>query len=580
MLADYPHDFTPIIPHMSSTEIQQMRNIQTRLEIQLHTALHTAEEIYQITQYQIRALGGGNAMNSDGSSVFIEQALAEWNDAAEGAKERLNQMQGSIFGPSISLFYPDGYLNHLANDINDISSLYDIIGYLVGFPGMIPNPNYVPPPPFMDDPDWVRPNRHENPDWRDWEDDPSNLVARFVIDPSYYWNNDEAGWFNRTTNVRWDECDGSGDKTWGPLIPEMVPGSNPFSQWISCPAPNPPADGTPCSCGEATCEPNLTVPRPQVPNDGRVSAPPLIDDPDWQRPTISIPRYISNPEYNIWLNTPGNFIDIPITHPPTSDRWVVDDSYVWSSGLGEWINRNTGVPHSESSGNPNAGPLIFIPGSPGGTYTVRQPIGTDPPPRMIQDGYDEFPDWDAIPPRIPNTEYMGGGNLRPAIFSGRTLNNFERTLDLSLGAFATVNLEANAMWFQTGPNAMQGMVLQLKGMHTGILGRGKGDLTTLIDVRDPHGEPISEQLKWIDVAEGIVNAQRAQLGAVQNRLEYSRQSTDISSENISAAESRIRDTDMAKEMMRFTAAQVLQQAGISMLAQANQLPSSILQLLQ
>jgi flagellin len=102
----------------------------------------------------------------------------------------------------------------------------------------------------------------------------------------------------------------------------------------------------------------------------------------------------------------------------------------------------------------------------------------------------------------------------------------------------------------------------------------------LIDVRERSGIPISKQLDFIDIAEGIVNGQRAQLGAVQNRLEFTRQSLDISSENLSAAESRIRDTDMAREMMRFTQAQVLQQAGISMLAQANQLPSSILQLLQ
>ena len=127
---------------------------------------------------------------------------------------------------------------------------------------------------------------------------------------------------------------------------------------------------------------------------------------------------------------------------------------------------------------------------------------------------------------------------------------------------------------------MQGMVLQLKGIHTGILGGGRGDLTALIDVRNDSGIPISEQLEIIDIAEGIVNAQRAQLGAVQNRLEFTRQSLDISSENLSSAESRIRDTDMAKEMMRFSASQVLQQAGISMLSQANQLPAAILKLLQ
>ncbi|MCL2199805.1 MAG: hypothetical protein FWB80_12875 [Defluviitaleaceae bacterium] len=160
------------------------------------------------------------------------------------------------------------------------------------------------------------------------------------------------------------------------------------------------------------------------------------------------------------------------------------------------------------------------------------------------------------------------------------VSRLESLLDKALGAFGTVNLEGNAMWFQTGANVMQGTVLQLKGMHTGILGGGRGDLSLLIDARESNGIHISEQLEIIDRAEGIINSQRAQLGAVQNRLEFTRQSVDISSENLSTAESRIRDTDMALEMMRFTQAQVLQQAGIAMLAQANQLPSAILQLLQ
>ena|GEM_PF-652328 len=160
------------------------------------------------------------------------------------------------------------------------------------------------------------------------------------------------------------------------------------------------------------------------------------------------------------------------------------------------------------------------------------------------------------------------------------VSRLENLLDKALFALGTVNLESNAMWFQTGANSHQGTILQLRGMHTGALGGGRGDLTMLIDVRERNGIPISEQLAIIDTAEGIVNGQRAQLGAIQNRLEFTRQSLDVSSENLSAAESRIRDTDMAKEMMRFTAAQVLQQAGISMLAQANQQPSAIMQLLR
>ena len=76
-----------------------------------------------------------------------------------------------------------------------------------------------------------------------------------------------------------------------------------------------------------------------------------------------------------------------------------------------------------------------------------------------------------------------------------------------------------------------------------------------------------------------INIERAQLGALVNRLDYTMRSLDISSENLSDSESRIRDADMAREMMRFTQAQVLQQAGVSMLAQANNMPNNLLQLL-
>lgn len=76
-----------------------------------------------------------------------------------------------------------------------------------------------------------------------------------------------------------------------------------------------------------------------------------------------------------------------------------------------------------------------------------------------------------------------------------------------------------------------------------------------------------------------VSAQRSELGAVQNRLEHTISNLDNASENLSAAESRIRDVDMAREMMEMTRANILSQASQSMLAQANQQPQSVLQLL-
>ena len=83
----------------------------------------------------------------------------------------------------------------------------------------------------------------------------------------------------------------------------------------------------------------------------------------------------------------------------------------------------------------------------------------------------------------------------------------------------------------------------------------------------------------LDKAISAVSGQRADLGAVQNRLQHTINSLSVAAENASAAESRIRDTDMAKEMTSFTRSQILQQAGVSMLAQANQAPQSVLKLL-
>lgn len=90
----------------------------------------------------------------------------------------------------------------------------------------------------------------------------------------------------------------------------------------------------------------------------------------------------------------------------------------------------------------------------------------------------------------------------------------------------------------------------------------------------------NESLGKVKLAINKVSTQRANLGAIQNRLEYTINNLDTTAENMSAANSRIRDTDMAKEMMNYTKMNVLTQAAQAMLAQANQQPQAVLQLLQ
>ena len=87
-------------------------------------------------------------------------------------------------------------------------------------------------------------------------------------------------------------------------------------------------------------------------------------------------------------------------------------------------------------------------------------------------------------------------------------------------------------------------------------------------------------LQAVKEAINTVSTARANLGAVQNRLEYTINNLDTTAENMTSANSRIRDTDMAKEMMNYTKMNVLTQAAQAMLAQANQQPQSVLQLLQ
>lgn len=114
--------------------------------------------------------------------------------------------------------------------------------------------------------------------------------------------------------------------------------------------------------------------------------------------------------------------------------------------------------------------------------------------------------------------------------------------------------------------------LAIADMHVGNLGIGD------IDIGDRDGA--SAAISKITDAINQVSTSRGKLGAIQNRLEHTINNLGVTTENITAAESRIRDVDMAKEMMEFTKNSVLMQSAQAMLAQANQQPQSILQLLQ
>jgi flagellin len=164
--------------------------------------------------------------------------------------------------------------------------------------------------------------------------------------------------------------------------------------------------------------------------------------------------------------------------------------------------------------------------------------------------------------RIASHAQFNGMNLLTGRFARQTGGNF-------------INA---SMWFHIGANIDQRERAYIGTMTAKALGiRDVGDdsimsLETAADANRAIGT-IDEALK-------MMSKQRTDLGAYQTRLEHAVQGLDVGAENLQAAESRIRDADMASEMLRYTTEQVLSQSGTAMLAQANQRAQTVLQLLQ
>lgn len=158
------------------------------------------------------------------------------------------------------------------------------------------------------------------------------------------------------------------------------------------------------------------------------------------------------------------------------------------------------------------------------------------------------------------------GNLR--------LGDFRAIVDKTLIANATNSFTVNgtALEFQIGANKDQTSSLSIGDMRAAALG---------VDSLDVNDQTNAESaIDTIDSAIKLVSDERGKLGAVQNRLEHTINNLETAAENLTAAESRIRDVDMAKEMMEFTKNNIIAQAATAMLAQANQQPQQVLQLLR
>ena len=146
------------------------------------------------------------------------------------------------------------------------------------------------------------------------------------------------------------------------------------------------------------------------------------------------------------------------------------------------------------------------------------------------------------------------------------------------GAFASDSVSGRVMQFQIGANMDQNTRVFIGTMTAQSLGlKGAQGTEDVVSIADP--EAANATLGVIDSALQTVSKQRADLGAYQNRFEMAAKGINIAAENTQAAESRIRDTDMASQMVEFTKNQILTQSGTAMLAQANSQSSNVLGLL-
>jgi flagellin len=152
-------------------------------------------------------------------------------------------------------------------------------------------------------------------------------------------------------------------------------------------------------------------------------------------------------------------------------------------------------------------------------------------------------------------------------------------MNILTGRFARDSTQG-PMQLQVGANVDQSEKIFIGTMTATALGLtgSQGTGNSMISLSSVDGANMA--IASLDSALKSVSKQRADLGAYQNRFEMAAKGIGIASENLQAAESRIRDSDMAQEMVSFTKNQILSQAGTAMIAQANTQPQSVLRLMQ
>jgi flagellin len=174
-----------------------------------------------------------------------------------------------------------------------------------------------------------------------------------------------------------------------------------------------------------------------------------------------------------------------------------------------------------------------------------------------------------------------GNGVTASGFTGTSpVGNFNITAAGDVQDAAGLKVGTYAAAVVTFTDATLGTVTFNSSALTGGVASGAAGSFSITNGVDVSTQALAKgSITALDGAINTISGMRADLGAIQNRLQHTVNSLNVAAENTTAAESRIRDTDMAKEMTAFTRSQILSQAGVSMLAQANSAPQSVLKLL-
>lgn len=260
-----------------------------------------------------------------------------------------------------------------------------------------------------------------------------------------------------------------------------------------------------------------------------------------------------------------------------NNKKLLDGTFGTTVSVSEGVGTNIYVDDNKVLG-------ISIEGFSAGTYSVEFEL-----PTYADDDSEEPPQYFAGDPisgasyivKLGSTEIHGVSNLDGA--AGSVVLNFGsgRSISIDFGtAIVEDELDGLSLDFtvsgssakiQTGANKDENLLISIGDMQVNALGLHNSAVDTQVNANNA--------IATVNTAINTVSDQRAKLGALQNRLEHKISNLDTSAENLQAAESRIRDLDMAREMTIFTQNSILVQAATAMLAQANAAPQNVLSLL-